>query len=69
MMADDGPLPTDLGNFGTHDARTTKSDQDASNDISYDDVRVVAWKRCKDAEGAGKQGRGIVEKKRDGGEQ
>ena len=26
MMADDGPVPVDLGNVGTHDARTTRSE-------------------------------------------
>ena len=40
MMADDGPLPMDLGNVGTHDAKTTQSDHDVSNDMSYDDVCV-----------------------------
>ena len=34
MMADDGSGPMDLENVGTHDARTTQSDQDASNDMS-----------------------------------
>ena len=43
MMADDGPVPLDLGNFGTHDARTTQSDQDTSNETSYDDVCAIAW--------------------------
>ena len=38
MMADDGPLPMDLENVGTHDVRTTQSDQDARNDTSCDDV-------------------------------
>ena len=28
-------VPMDLGNVGTHDARTTQSDQDANNDMSY----------------------------------
>ena len=46
-MADDGPRPTDLGSFGTQGARTTKSDQDASNEMPYDDVRAVAWRRYK----------------------
>ena len=46
-MVDDGPLPTDLGSFGTQDARTTKSDQDASNDMPFYDVRAVAWRRYK----------------------
>ena len=40
MTADDGPAPMDLDSVGTHDARTTQSDQDASNDMSYDDVCV-----------------------------
>ena len=56
MMADDGPAPMDLGNVGTHDARTTQSDQDASNDMSYDDVCAIAWKGYKAGKGAGKKG-------------
>ena len=44
MMADDGPVPVDLGNVGTHDARTAQSDQDTNNDMSYDDVCAIAWK-------------------------
>ena len=44
MMADDGPVPLDLGNVGTHDAKTTQSDSDKSNDMSYDDVCAIAWK-------------------------
>ena len=44
MMADDGPGPLDLGNVGTHDARTTQSDQDTSNDTSHDDVCAIGWK-------------------------
>ena len=38
MMADDGPVPMELGIVGTHDVRTTHSDQGASDDMSYDDV-------------------------------
>ena len=30
------------GNVGSHDARTTQSDQDANNDMSYDDVGAIA---------------------------
>ena len=56
MMADDGPVPMDLGNVGAHDARTTQVDQDASNDMSYDDVCAIAWKVYKAGKGAGKQG-------------
>ena len=48
-MADDGPVPMDLGNVGTHDAKTTPSDSDTSNDMSYDDV-------CEEYKGAGKKG-------------
>ena len=44
MMADDGPVPLDLRNVGTHDARTAQSDQDAGNDMSYHDARAIAWK-------------------------
>ena len=56
IMADDGPVPMDLGNVGAHDARTTQSDQDASNDTSYDDVCAIAWKRYTAGKGAGKKG-------------
>ena len=52
-MADDGPVPIDLGNIGTHDARKTQSDQDANNDMSYDDVCAIASKGYK----AGKRNR------------
>ena len=40
MIADDGTVEMDLVNLGTHDARTTQCDQDANNDMSYDDVCV-----------------------------
>ena len=57
LTADDGPVPMDLGNVGTHDARTTQSDQVASNDMSYDDVCAVAWKGTK-------RSRNVVSRKR-----
>ena len=47
IMADDGPAPTNLWN-----ARTTQSDQDASNDMSYDDVCAIAWNGYKAGKGA-----------------
>ena len=56
MMADDGPVPMYLGNVGAHDAKTTQSDQDASNDMAHDDVCAIAWKRYKAGKGAGKKG-------------
>ena len=43
MIADDGPVPLDLVNLGTHDARTMQCDQDANNDMSYDDICAIAW--------------------------
>ena len=52
MVADDGPAPTDLGN----DARTTQSDPDASNNMSYDDECAIVWKGYKTGTGAGKKG-------------
>ena len=55
MLADDGTR-MDLGNVGTNDARTTQSGQDASNDMSYDDASVIAWKGYKAGKGAGKKG-------------
>ena len=56
MMADDGPVPMDLGHSGTHDAKTIQSDQDTSNDTSYDDVCAITWKGYKAGTGAGKEG-------------
>ena len=47
MMADDGTVPLDMGNVGTHDAKMTESDSDTSNDMSYEDVCVIAWKLYK----------------------
>ena len=47
MMADDGPVPLDLGNVGTRGARTTQSDQDTSNNTSYDATYAIAWKGYK----------------------
>ena len=38
MMADDGPVPMELGNVGTHDTKTTQNDSDTSSDMSYEDV-------------------------------
>ena len=60
MMADDGPVPMDLVNVGTHDARTTQSDQDASNDMSRGKETQLAKEQArKDQTG---QERGIEEK-------
>ena len=43
MMADDGQVPMDLGNVGTHDTKMTQNDSDTSNDMSYGDVCAIAW--------------------------
>ena len=56
MMADDGPVPMELGNVGTHDTKTTQNDSDTSNDMSYADVCAIAWKGYKAGKGAGKKG-------------
>ena len=55
-MADDGPVPMDLGNVGTQDARTTQCVQDASNDMSYDEVCAIAWTGNKAGTGTSKKG-------------
>ena len=56
MMADDEPVPMDLGNVGTHDTKMTQNDSDTSNDMSYENV-CTAWKGCNKAgKGAGKKG-------------
>ena len=43
MMSDDGPTPKDLDHVGACDAKTTQSDPDTSNDMSYEDVCAIAW--------------------------
>ena len=48
-MADGGPVPMDLGNVGTHDAKRTQSDSDTGNDMSHEDVCAIAWKGAKPA--------------------
>ena len=55
-MADGGPVPMDLGNVGTHDVRTKQRDQDASHDMSCDDVCAIAWTGYKAGKGAGQKG-------------
>ena len=62
MMADDGPVPMDLGNVGTHDAKMTQNDFDTSNDMSYEHVCAIAWKGYKAGKGAGKKGTKCIEK-------
>ena len=52
MMADDGPVPMDLGNVGTHDTKTTQNDPDTSNDMSYEDVCAIAWGRIQGQQGS-----------------
>ena len=52
MMADDGPVPMDLRNVGTHDTKMTQNDSDTSNE----DVCAIAWKGYKAGKGAGKKG-------------
>ena len=47
MIADEGPVPMNLENVSTDDARTTY--------MSYDDVCAFAWNGCKARKGAGKQ--------------
>ena len=56
MMADDGPVPMDLGSVGVHDTKTTQSDSDTSSDMSYEDVCAIAWKGNKAGKGAGTKG-------------
>ena len=55
-MADDRPVPMDLGNVGTHHAQMTQSGLGTSNDVSYDDVGAIAWKGYKAGKGTGKKG-------------
>ena len=56
MMADDGPVPMDLGNVGTHDVKMTQSDSNTSNDMSHEDVCAIAWKWYKADMATGKKG-------------
>ena len=55
-MADDRPVPMDLGNVGTHHAQMTQSGSGTSNDISYDDAGAIAWNWYKAGKGTGKKG-------------
>ena len=63
-MADDGPVPMDLGNVGMHDARMMQSDQDMNNDVSFEDMCAIAWKRKQSRQRSRQtgQGRGTREK-------
>ena len=45
----------DSDNADTYDTRTTRSDQDASNDMSYDDECAIARKRYKADNGEDKK--------------
>ena len=56
MMVDDGVIPMGLANVGAYDAKTTRTDSDASNDRSYQDVCATAWKGYKAGKGASKNG-------------
>ena len=56
MIADDGPVPMNLGNVSVHDTKSTQGDSDTSNDKSYEDVCAIGWKGYKAAKGAGKKG-------------
>ena len=56
MMANDGPVPMDLGNVGVHDTKTTHGDSDTSNDTSYEDVCTSAWKDTEPAREQAKRG-------------
>ena len=56
MMADDGPVPMDLGNVGTHDGKASQNDSVASNDMSHEEVCAIAWKGYKVGKGAGRKG-------------
>ena len=56
MMADDGPVPMDQSNVGTHDAKTAHCDSDTSNGMPYGDVCAIAFIWCKADKGTGKKG-------------
>ena len=56
MMADDGPIPMELGNVCAYDAKTAQSDSVMSNDMSHEDVCATARKGYKAGKGAGKKG-------------
>ena len=60
MMTDDGPVPMDLRNVATHDAKMTQSDSDTSKDMSYDDESLPAREQTR--KDRTYQGCGIVEK-------
>ena len=55
MVADDGPIPMDLGSVGAHDAGMMQGDQEMSNDMSCDDTCAIGRKWYKAGKGAGKK--------------
>ena len=61
-MADDGPVPMDLGKVSVHGAEMTQGDSDTSNHMSYEDVCPIAWKGQESTERTKRiRGHGIVE--------
>ena len=56
MMADDAPVPMDLGNVGAYDAKTTQSGSDTSNDMSYEDVCATCLERIQSRQGSRQEG-------------
>ena len=57
MMADDGPVPMDLGNVVSHDTKMTQGDSDTSNDMSYEDVCAIVGKGTRPAREQAKRDR------------
>ena len=56
MMADEGPLPVDLGSVGVHDTKTTHGESDTINDMSYEEMCVITWKVYKNRQGSRQEG-------------
>ena len=69
-MVDDGPVPMDLGNVGTHDARATHGDQDVSNDTSYgtEDKELMNGRVAKRTMEERREARGIHHEQEEEGE-
>ena len=49
MMSDEGPVPMDLENVGTHGTKMTQNDSETTNDISYEDVAPMPGKDTRPA--------------------
>ena len=55
-VADDGPVPMDLGNVGGYDARMMQSSRDMNNEISFDDMCAIRLERIQSRQRSKQEG-------------